>query len=82
MADTVQSDHGGQWCPLPFVGVQTMSDQSVNKMTKTDTIDKSNQPPATKPVEGELSEQELEKVSGGSGGGTGKVTKSINWGDG
>lgn len=68
------------------MGVKTMSDRSGNKLTKADTNDKSKQPPATKPVEGELSEQELEKASGGTGGGggAGKVTvtgKNVNWGD-
>jgi hypothetical protein len=57
-----------------------MPGQSENKATNTDTIDKSKQPPTTKPADRELSEQELEKASGGtggthtgSGGGTGKV---------
>ena len=52
------------------MGVQTMTEQSENKVTTTDTIDKSKQPPAalTKPVKDEqLSEQELEKASGGGG---------------
>ena len=49
-----------------------MTEQSENKVTKTDTIDKSKRPPAalTKPVKDELSEQELEKASGGHGKGT------------
>jgi hypothetical protein len=36
-----------------------------NKMTKTDTIDKSRQPSAA-PTKDELNEQELEKASGGA----------------
>jgi len=51
-----------------------MTDQSENKVTKTDTIDKSKQPSAapTKPLKDELSEQELEKASGGTGMASGK----------
>jgi hypothetical protein len=51
--------------PLPFMGVRTMTEQPSAA--------------ATKPVEGELSETELEKVAGGnigsqsSGTGAGKV---------
>jgi hypothetical protein len=43
-----------------------------SEVTKTDTIDKFKQPPAalTKPVKDELSEQELEKASGGGSKGT------------
>ena len=42
-----------------------MTEQSENKVTKTD-IDKSKQPSAqNKPAKGELSESELEKVAGG-----------------
>ena len=56
----------------PSHRVKTMTKQSENKVTKTDAIDKSKQPPAalTKPVKDELSEQELEKASGGGGKGT------------
>ncbi len=44
-----------------------MPEQSENKPTKTDTIDKSKQPDApTKPAKDELSETELEKASGGN----------------
>jgi hypothetical protein len=50
---------------LPLTVVQTMPEQSENKATNTDKIDKTKQPPTTKPAEGELSEQELEKASGG-----------------
>lgn len=43
-----------------------MTEQSENKVTKTDTIDKSKQSAApTKPVKDEFSDQELEKASGG-----------------
>jgi hypothetical protein len=49
-----------------------MTKQSGNKVTKTDTIDKSKQTSAapTEAVKDELSEQELEKASGGHGKGT------------
>ncbi len=46
-----------------------MTDESENKVTKTDNpIDKSKQPSAapTKPAKDELSETELEKASGGA----------------
>ena len=44
-----------------------MTEQSENKVTKTDTIDKSKPTAApTKGVKGELSEQELEKATGGT----------------
>jgi hypothetical protein len=51
------------------MGVKTMTEQSENKVTKTDTIDKSKQTSAapTEPVKDELSEAELEKASGGAG---------------
>jgi hypothetical protein len=57
---------------IPHTGVKSMKKQSENKATKTDTIDKSKQPSAapTKAVKDELSEQELEKASGGHGKGT------------
>jgi hypothetical protein len=50
------------------MGVQTMSKQSGNKVTKTDTINKSKQPTAATAnvVKDELSEQELDKASGGA----------------
>jgi hypothetical protein len=48
------------------MGVQTMNKQSENKVTKTDTIDKSKQRFVT-PTKDELNEQELEKASGGGG---------------
>ena len=57
-----------------------MTEQSENKVTKTDTIDKSTQPAALTVAKGELSEQELDKIAGGnigsqsSGAGAGKVT--------
>jgi hypothetical protein len=46
-----------------------MTEQSENKATKTDLIDKPKQPSAatTKPVKGELSEIELETIAGGFG---------------
>jgi len=47
-----------------------MTKQSENKMTKTDTIDKSKQP-SVAPTKDELNEQELEKASGGWGVGRG-----------
>ncbi len=45
-----------------------MNKPSEDKATITNTIDKSKKPSAapTKPVKGELSEQELDKASGGS----------------
>jgi hypothetical protein len=42
-----------------------MNKQSGNKVTKTDTIDKSEKPSAA-PTKDDLSEQELEKASGGA----------------
>ena len=55
-----------------------MTEQSENKAAKTDNIiDKSKQPAAapTKPAKDELSEQELEKASGGyHSAGTHKLT--------
>jgi hypothetical protein len=44
-----------------------MPEQSENKASKTDTIDKSKQPATTSSADRELSEQELEKASGGAG---------------
>ena len=41
-----------------------MTKQSENKMTKTDTIDKSKKPSAA-PTKDVLNEQELDKASGG-----------------
>ncbi len=48
-----------------------MTKQSKNKVTKTETIDKSKQPPAA-PTKDELGEQELEKASGGFSWGVGR----------
>lgn len=48
------------------MGVQTMNKQSANKVTKIDTIDKSKHLSAAPANKDELSEQELEKASGGA----------------
>ena len=48
------------------MGVQTMNKQSANKATKIDTIDKSKHISAAPANKDELSEQELEKASGGT----------------
>jgi hypothetical protein len=50
------------------MGVQTMNKPSKDKATITSTIDKSKLPSAapTKPGTDELSEQELDKASGGA----------------
>ena len=53
-----------------------MTKQSENKVTKTDTIDKSKQAPAA-PTKDELGEQELEKASGGWGVGRGISVSEI-----
>jgi hypothetical protein len=55
------------------MGVKTMTEQSENTAKKTTTIDKStpvqDEQRKSKPVQqGELSEQELEKASGGCKG--------------
>ena len=51
-----------------------MTEKAENKVTSTTTIDKSKQSAApTKPVKDELSEQELEKASGGISGGWNRV---------
>ena len=52
--------------PTAEMGVQAMNKQSENKVTKTDTTDKSKRPSAA-PTKDELSEQELEKASAGFG---------------
>jgi hypothetical protein len=54
-------------CPLPYMGVKIMTEQSENKATPTDTSDESKQPSAapTKPAKDELGETNLEKVVGG-----------------
>jgi|HubBroStandDraft_1064217.scaffolds.fasta_scaffold769300_1 hypothetical protein len=51
------------------MGMQTMNKQSENKVTITNTIDKSKQSStaSTKLVKDELNEQELDQASGGLG---------------
>jgi hypothetical protein len=64
-----KSPDSGHWRPLPFMGVQTMTEQSENKGNEITATDKStpihSEQNKTKLPKGELSEQELEKVSGG-----------------